>query len=82
MLKADGCNERKAADRTPLWRGDRSPPGSENGACAYGGDPGTRESLLSPTHKLPEEQGYRLIKSPGVWAASVTADSDEPDPLG
>jgi len=68
MLKADECKSRKATDRSPLWRGARYPPGSENGACAYGGGPGTRESLLSPAQEMPEEQGYRLIKSPGVRA--------------
>jgi len=30
---------------------------------------------------LPEDQGYRQIKSPGVGEAPVTAFADEPDAL-
>jgi hypothetical protein len=44
----------------------RTPPGSKSGACTHRGDSGTWESLLSPCHTGPEDQGYRLTKSPGA----------------
>jgi hypothetical protein len=42
------------------------PPGSKYGACVHRGNPGTRESLLSPFAEMPEDEGYRQTKSPGV----------------
>ena len=48
---------RKAVDRSPPWRGGRFPTGSENGACAHGGDPGTREGLLPPAMKCRKTRG-------------------------
>jgi hypothetical protein len=45
---------------------DRTPPGSESGACHQGGHSGTWESQSSPGHYFPEEEGYRVTKSPGA----------------
>lgn len=42
------CNGRKAAVPSATWRAGGTPPGSESGACAYRGSPGTWESQLSP----------------------------------
>jgi hypothetical protein len=65
--KPTGCLTRKAAVLWTLY-GDvlRTPPGSKSGACTHRGDSGTWESLLSPCHTGPEDQGYRLTKSPGA----------------
>ena len=58
----------KAAVLVTLRQVSRTPSGSENGACVYGGNSGTRESQLFPDGYVPEEEGYRLTKSPGVGA--------------
>ena len=36
-----------------------------SGACLHRGNSGTWESHVSPWSRTPEEQGYRLTKSPG-----------------
>jgi len=57
---------RKAAILATIWQVFRTPPGSESGACVYRGNPGTRESLLPPCQRSPEDEGYWEIKSPGI----------------
>ena len=49
-------DERKAAVLRALWPANRTPPGSETGACVHGGGPGTWESRLSP---CGERKGMR-----------------------
>lgn len=47
-------------------QGSGTPPGSESGACHQRGHSGTGESQWSPGHDFPEDEGYRVNKSPGV----------------
>lgn len=62
--------EWKAAILSAVRRGGRIPPGSEgSGACRQKGNAGTWESQLSPCEELPEDEGYRVTKSPGVAGA-------------
>jgi hypothetical protein len=59
--------EWKAAVLQAVGRVGRIPPGSEeSGACRQRGNAGTWESHLSPCEELPEDEGYRVTKSPGV----------------
>src|SRR3972149_6879981 len=51
---------------SPSGGGGLIPPGSKNGACAYGGNSGTWESQLFLCSREPEEEGDRRDKSPGV----------------
>ena len=65
--KADAV-ERSGRQQSETGKGDasRTPPGSESGAWIHRGNSGTWESHLSPCQNMPEEQGYRLTKSPGA----------------
>ena len=58
------------AGRQESWRRNgaahRTPPGSERGAGQHGGHAGTWESQSSPGHDVPEEEEYRVTKSPGA----------------
>ena len=88
-MKADGV---KWYGRQQSWKrygkAERTPPGSESGACAYGGSSGTWENPLSPGERIPEEKGYRLTKRPGagrrllpagkpLWEATEQESYDE-----
>jgi hypothetical protein len=58
--------QRKAAVLDTRRRVPRTPPGSESEACHQRGHSGTWERQQSPGHDFPEEEGYRVNKSPGV----------------
>ena len=64
------CSGRKAAVLDTIRRVSRTPPGSESGACAHGGNAGTWESQRSPCRR--SEDGVLTInKSPGKgWESS------------
>jgi hypothetical protein len=56
---------RKAAVLGALGRVQRTPPGSESGACIQRGNSGTWESHLSPCSR--PGSGDRATKGPGVY---------------
>jgi hypothetical protein len=58
------CMRWKAAVLDAPWRGCRTPPGSESGACSHRGHSGTWESHLPPCYSAG--MGDRRTKSPGV----------------
>src|SRR5262245_31114743 len=58
------CTHWQAVVLSAFWRGCRTPPGSESGACLYRGNSGTWESHLAPCHRPGMED--RVTKGPGV----------------
>ena len=64
--KADAVQPAEGSSpKTRYGKVFRTPPGSESGACIYGGSSGTWESHLSPINK-PEMRVHRLNKVPGA----------------
>jgi len=63
-------SDRKAAVLSAVWRGFRTPPGSESGACIDRGNSGTWESHPSPGDITG--QGDRLTKGPGAGVGAST----------
>ena len=60
------CSGRKAAVLRAVWRGLRTPPGSESGACMQRGDSGTWESQRSPCVTSGVGGPTGTVKTPGV----------------
>jgi hypothetical protein len=61
--------QRKAAVLKAIWRADRTPPGSESGACMHRDNSGTWEGRMSPCKDRkgrgrPEEQKPLVL----VWS--------------
>lgn len=74
--------QRKAIVLDRQGRVWRTPPGSKRGACHHRGHSGTWENQPSPGHDFPEDEGYRVHKSPGADARLPGVGAPETEPEG